>query len=332
MPVVIPQNFRIVGTGSYLPPNVVTAEELDQRAGWNLGYCREHIGVITRHQCLTPETMISMGREAIQAALDNASLEWSSIDAIIDCSTSQFRPIPCNAVHYQHAFAPNADAIPCFDIQSTCLGSIVALNVINGLFASRAFDRVVLVASESGTGGLNLQQPESAGLMGDGAAAIVLQREETTEQLVFAHETYSDFIDLCKVEGGGHKLPVFEYADERKADYLFSMDGPAVFRVALKHLKPMIQQVLKMASINYTHFNPSALHYVPHQASPKALRAVRCMMGVDQEHFHVAVEEVGNMIAASMPFMLDRVRRQRIVGIGDKIMLLELRLGTRKLP
>lgn len=330
MPVVVEQNFKIAGTGSYLPQHAVTAEEIDIRTGLPSGWCRKHIGVETRYECRAPEDLVSMGAKAISIAMLDANLSWTDVDAIIDCSTSQYRPIPCNAAHFQNAIAqthPECLGIPCFDINSTCLGSIVAIHLINSLFATDSYRNVVLVASESGMGGVNLLHPESAGLIGDGAAAIVLSNASCTNKMVFNQQTFSQHLELCKVEGGGHKLPVFEYTDQRKPEFQFSMDGPAVFKVALRHLKPMVLDMRETLASLETSNAVKSLHYLPHQASPKALRAVRCQLKVPLDRFHIAVHEVGNLVAASIPFMLDRTLKNGHISSGDNVMLLGTSAG-----
>ena len=327
---VVQQNFKLAGTGSYLPQHAISAEELDARAGWTIGWCRKHTGVVNRFECRTPESMISMGCAAISAAMLDANCEWSEVDAIIDCSTSQYRPIPCNAAHFQQELIkqhPDCHGIPCFDIKSTCLGSIIALNMINAMFATQAYRNIVLVASESGFSGVNFQQPESAGLIGDGAAAVVLTAAQQDNPIFFSHQSYAQHLDLCKVEGGGHKLPVFEYSDERKSDFQFCMDGPAVFRTALSYLKPMVTELRQQVSSISSAHSVSNIHYLPHQASPNALRAVRCQLKIPQTHFHTAVHEVGNMVSASIPYMLDRTRKQGLIASGDSIMLLGTSAG-----
>ncbi|MEO8268344.1 MAG: 3-oxoacyl-[acyl-carrier-protein] synthase III C-terminal domain-containing protein [Aureliella sp.] len=323
----VKQNFRIVGSGSYLPQACVSAEEMDVRLGLPKGWCQSHVGVKRRYECRHPETLVTMAGRAIAEAMFDAGVGWSNIDAIIDCSTSQYRPIPCNAAHHQQHVGAEASGIACFDVNSTCLGVPVALNLINGMFLTGAYRHVLLIASESGLGGVNAAEPESAALIGDGAAALVVRCEQGTGSLVFAHETFAEHLELCRVEGGGHKLPVFEYSPQRRGEYQFSMDGPSVFRVALRKLKPMVARVLDELRDAQPSLERASLHYVPHQASPKALEVVRTWLGVAPGRFHVAVDEVGNMIAASIPFMIDRLRKRSVVKAGDTLVLLGTSAG-----
>jgi len=323
--VVVQQHFKIAGTGSYFPSKVVLAEDIDARTNQPQGWSREHVGVERRYECIAPETPISMGAAAIERAMSDAGIDWGQVDCIIDCSTCQFRPIPCNAAHYQAVFADAAKNISCFDIQSTCLGSILAIRSINGLFASGDYRTAVLVASESSLAGVNWEQPESASLCGDGAAAIVLQRAEPENAMASCHETHAEHIELCKVDGGGFKLPLFDYTPQRRSEFLFDMDGPGLFRVARKLLPPMVKSI--MAEMHDEISEVNNFHIIPHQASPKAVEYVRRLFGFREDRYHVAVQETGNMIAASIPSMIDRTRRSGQIQPGDWVMPLGTSAG-----
>ena len=320
------QNFKIIGTGSCFPKIKLTADDIDERLGQPKGWTGSQIGVDTRHECVLPETMISMGKEAIDLAIDEANISWDEIDYIIDCSTSQFRPIPCNSVHFQQAIGGQAKSIPCVDIQSTCLGSILAINMANALLASNAYRNIVIVASERALAGINWTEPESAAIVGDGAGAIVLQRTESESKIGFAHESFAEFLELCRVDGGGHNLPVYDYTADRENEFRFTMDGPTVFRVALRHLPPMYAK-LKNEFESVIENGLDNCHIIPHQASPKAVELVRRAIDIPANRYHVAMQQTGNLAAASIPTMLDRVRKNGTVNVGDTVMLLGTSAG-----
>ena len=322
---VVQQRFKIIGTGSYHPARLVTAEEIDARTHQPKGWSREHVGVENRYECVAPETQISMGTAAIEQAIHDAGIQWEQVDCIVDCSTCQFRPIPCNAAHYQAALGDDAKSISCFDIQSTCLGSILAIRNINALFASGDIQTAILVASECSLAGVNWSQPESASLFGDAAAAMVLQRVPAQNVMAVRHETFAEHIELCKVDGGGFKLPFHEYTPARKSEFLFDMDGPGLFRVARKLLPPMVRGI--MAEMHEQIGRSESLHVIPHQASPKAVEFIRRLFNFHTDRYHVAVRETGNTIAASIPLMIDRTRRSGEVQAGDWVMLLGTSAG-----
>ncbi len=320
------QHFQIVGTGRALPRHMLTAEEVDARLGMATGWTRKRVGVTTRYECTEPDTLVSMGREAISSALKESELSWRDIDLIIDCSTTRFRPIPCNAAHVQHAFGAEALGIPCFDVQSTCLGFIVALQVANGLFASSHYQHILIVAMEGPLRGVDWRQPESAALLGDGAAAVILRKQKRDVPLLFAMKTFSDHLEDCKIDGGGHYLCPYDYRDELKERFSFRMRGVSVFRTALERLPPMVNTLLALWRQSSSHAQ-IPIHFIPHQASLQGLEVIRRVLDIPEDNFHVVIGDVGNMAAASIPWVLDWVRSTSVVGAGDNVMLLGTSAG-----
>jgi 3-oxoacyl-[acyl-carrier-protein] synthase III len=320
--VVVQQFFEIAGTGHYLPKHQVSATEVEQRAGLEAGWVMQNTMVETRYECRPPETLTSMATEAIHAALHNAKLSIESIDMILDGSTCRQQPIPCNAAMIQASLGEMARGIPCVDIQSTCLGFISAVVMANGLFATAGMEHVLIVCSEAGLAGINWAEPESATIIGDGAAAVVLRRRAPTPTFFYRHETFSQHIHECQVRGGGHLLPYFEHNAENDHEFRFRMDGPRLFRTALKRLPPMIEAILEDANLT-----PDQLLAIPHQASPRAVDAMREMLGFDASRFINRTAKTGNLIAASIPLVLSQLRQERAIESGRPLMFLGTSAG-----
>jgi 3-oxoacyl-[acyl-carrier-protein] synthase-3 len=299
------QHFTIVGSARALPECRVTAEELDQRLGLEPGWTASHTGVLVRHRTSGADEAAALTRQVCAAALADAGRQLADIDLIIDASLSVQQPIPCNAALVQEILGPAAAGIPCFDVHASCLGFLAALNVVNGLFAAGGHRRALVVCAETPSFGVNWDEPESACLMGDGAAAFVLEAGVREQDSVFLFETYAEGARLCEVRGGGHRLPAFTYSDTRRGAYQFHMDGKAVHRFASQRFPAMLRKGLDMAGLRV-----GEVDIVPHQASGPALEFMRRRLGIPLERFHVTIADHGNMVAASIPYVLDAVRRR----------------------
>jgi 3-oxoacyl-[acyl-carrier-protein] synthase III len=316
------QHFRIAGTGIYLPSEVVSAEQVDSRMSAPVGWTASRSQVLTRYECLPPESVATMAGKACRAALQDAGRSIAEIDLIIDCSTSLYQPIPCNAAVYQSQLGPDAAGIPCVDVHGTCLGFVLALNMVNGLFATGAYRRVLLIASEAALAGVNWNEWESASLMSDGAAAVIVEACEPSESFVYRHQTFSEYRDACEVRSGGHRQGPFEYSPEHEADFRFSMNGAALFRVARQKLPGMVNEVFKATSVQR-----NEVHIVPHQASPFAVESIRRIIDHPESLYHNRVARLGNMVAASIPVVLHQVIQEGNVTRGDTLMLLGTSAG-----
>jgi 3-oxoacyl-[acyl-carrier-protein] synthase III len=316
------QHFSIRGTGFHLPGRRLTAEDVDDRASVPRGWTRSRVGVLERYECAEPETLATMARAAIAGAMADASLRWSDIDLILDASNCRHQPIPCNAAYLQSELGAEADGIPCMDVQSTCLGFIVALHVANGLFAGGGYRHILIVCSEQALLGVDWTEPESACLMGDGAAAVVLARAEPAPGYFYAHQTFGRHIATCQIRGGGHILPVTSYTPERESEFRFHMDGPLLLRTAARYLPPMTERLIAEAGVPR-----DRLRVIPHQASPRGLSIMRRLLRIRAERFENRVATMGNLIAASVPAVLHQCRAEKITAPGDPILLLGTSAG-----
>jgi 3-oxoacyl-[acyl-carrier-protein] synthase-3 len=323
------QNFEILGTGSDLPGTGVGADEVERRAGLPAGWVERHTQVTLRYECVRPETPADMARRAIVRAMEDARLTWREIDLLIDCSTSRQQPIPCNAAILLSRFRPDADGVPGMDVQGTCLGFLLGLNVANALLADTGGTcrRILLVASEGAIAGADWNHPESATLLGDGAAAVIVGRREPQPTYFFRHETWPEHVEECQVIGGGQRLPPFDYTPERDAEFRFHMTGPRLLRIALKHLPPLVEMLLRESGFSETPVSRERLLCVPHQASVHGVEAMRRRLDIPPERFINRVANLGNMAAASIPLVIDQLRRESAIVTGNPVLLLGTSAG-----
>ena len=314
------QHFRIAGSAHYLPAKRISAEELDARLGVPAGDTFRHTGVQYRHEAVWPETAATMAQTVIRDALASAGCTLREVDLLIDASLCVQQPIPCNAALILEALGPQAAGIPGIDVHASCLGFVAALKVVNGLFASGADRRVVIVCSETPLRGVNWDEPESACLMGDGAAAFVLEAVAPATPCAIVMETFAEGAHLCEVQGGGHRLTPFQYDERRRAQYQFHMEGKALHKLASRMLPPLVERVLRETGCML-----SDVDIVPHQASGPAIEFMARRLGIPAERLHATIAQHGNMVAASIPFVLHGVRQKRPA--GTRIMLLGTAAG-----
>ncbi len=309
------QYFRIAGSAGALPRRAISAEELDRRLGLPAGWIARHTGVLNRHAASGPEEVAALIKQVGEAALADAGRGVAELDLIVDASLCMQQPIPCNAALVQKVLGAAANGIPCVDVHASCLGFIVALNVVNGLMATGTTRRAMIVCAETPLQGVNWKEPESACLMGDGVAAFVLEAADQGGTYAFAQQTYADGAELCEVRGGGHRLPPFAYTEAERAAYQFHMDGAALHRMASKRLPALLTEILGSSGRSL-----DELHIIPHQASGPALEFMRRRLRLPEERFHVSIARHGNMVAAGIPYVLDRVRRKLPAGAPVLVM------------
>ena len=170
----------ILGTGKYLPSKKIYAAEMDERLGLAPGESFRMSGVEVRHY-VDKESAAAMGASAVRMAMENARISVKDIDAIICVGAAPQQLIPCTAALLQKELGLETSGIPCFDVNSTCLGFITGLEVASSMISAGVYKKILLVAADISSIGMNWKEPESASLFGDGAAAAVVG--ETSEGL-----------------------------------------------------------------------------------------------------------------------------------------------------
>ena len=198
-----------------------------------------HSGVLSRHWASADETNSYMGARAARQALGRAGLRLTEVDLILNASGTWQQAIPDGAPFIQRELGPEAAGIPGFSIHATCLSFLVALDTAESLLDR--FPRILIVSAELTSVGLNHDDPATATLFGDGAAAVVVARSEESRGLrEFRMETYGEFSHLTEIRGGGtqrHPNATRTVAE----DNLFAMEGPKVARMAVTKSLPFLE-------------------------------------------------------------------------------------------
>lgn len=320
------RNIRILGTGKYLPRRLVHAKEIDRRVGVPEGTSAIKTGVQVRHW-VDGETAVSMGAKAALAAVDAAGVELDDIDAIICGNSVGQQPIPCNGALLHRELGLGRRPIPAFDVNSTCLSFVTALDVASFMVQAGQYETVLLVSSEVASVGLDFSHLESSGLFGDGAAAVVITKcSDEDESRIFGSriETYSDGADRCRIVGGGSGLHPSHFSEETRREYLFQMEGPAVFRLAMKVIPGFMERMCAGIDV------PLHAHdiVIPHQASRSALELVRRRLDIPPEKWMTIVSDHGNCVAASIPMALHEAITQGRIKRGARVLLFGTSAGV----
>ncbi len=306
---------QIAGTGCYLPPRVVPSAEVEAWCGVPAGWAEAHAGVRERRRA-DGETAADMSVRASRDALAAAGLDPGDVDLVISASGTPDQPIPDGGVALHRGLG--LSGVPAFAVHATCLGFLAALHVAAPLVAAGAYRRVLVSCAEVTSGGLNPAEPESAVLLGDGAAAVVLTATpagEASAVEAVRFETYSEGADLTAVRGGGSRLHP-NTVPHRDADFQFAMDGRGVLRLTLGRVGPFLEALRPGLSRGL----PGIDRVVPHQASRAGFRLIDAL-GWPAERVEQTLAWTGNVVAASIPIALHTAVAAGRIARGDRVLL-----------
>lgn len=319
------RRVRILGTGTYLPSQQVTDEEMDRRLGTTPGWVRKITDVHVRHFAAEHETASYMGARAAEMALASAGLRFADIDCLVCTSGTKEQPLPSTASLIQLALGEEMAGTPAFDIDATCLSFLTGLDLMSYLVEMGRYRYVLLVSTEIASIGLNWKDKESAALFGDGAAAVVIGPSEGEGSRIIASsmKTYSKGAHYSEIRGGGTRMHPREHRAETETDFLFSMNGPAIFKMASKLLPGFVDELLSSAGTKMEEMKV----VIPHQGSAMAMRLMRKKLGISEEQLMYITPDHGNTIAASIPMGLHEAIRQGKLQRGDRALLLGTAAG-----
>jgi 3-oxoacyl-[acyl-carrier-protein] synthase III len=310
---------RILGTGAVLGEEAVTSAELDRRLGLAAGTVEKKTGVRVRY-FETRRNAAALGAEAAHRALAAAGLSFSDIDCLVAASGTPDQPMPSNAALIHHELAAGRSTIPAFDIGATCLGFLVALDTVACLIEAGRYRRVLIVASDISSCGVDWSKLEASGIFGDGAAAAVVGPAEASDSALLgsAFATYSEGVHFCEIPGCGSRQHPNRTTEPIVPLSLFRMDGKAVFRLAAEHLPGFLKGLLTGSG---TSLDEIAL-VVPHQASHHALEYLRRLLKLKRERMIDVFASQGNQVAASLPSALDAAIRDGRLRRGETALLI----------
>ena len=305
-------NVKISGSGLYLPPRIESSEELAPLLNRSADWIHQKSGVLERR--VSDIDVDEMGAIAGTEALNGGTPP----DLIINASGVPKQTIPDTSTFFQKKMG--FEGIPSFSIHCTCLSFIAAFHTASSLIQSRSYKRILIISSDRGTVGRNYEEPESASLLGDGAASVLLEPsldQENSELLYHTMSTWPSGTELTEVRGGGTRKHPLD-ADTKREDNLFSMDGPAIYKIARKQVYRMLLRALKETGLD----KESIDWVIPHQASKKAVEAYSTVGGFREERVLETVSKFGNCVAASVPMTLVMALQNGQIKRGDLLMLI----------
>ena len=303
---------RIAGTGSYLPENIMTNEDMEKLVDTSDQWIRERTGIEQRHIARDDETCVDLAEKASRLAIEAAGIRPQDIDLIIFATSTPDKIFPSSACILQARL--DLHGCPAFDIQAVCSGFVYALSVADKFVKTGSSRKVLVVGAEVFSRILNWEDRGTCVLFGDGAGAAVLEASEETGILSTHIHADGQYEDLLRVPYG-----ISDGYDQVKAGKAFvEMKGSEVFKIAVNTLGKIVDETLAANNMHKSEID----WLVPHQANLRIISATAKKLSMSMDRVVVTVNKHGNTSAASIPLALDAaVRDGRIK--RNEILLLE---------
>ena len=310
------ETIRILGTGSYVPPKILTnddlvAQGLDTSDEW----IRKRTGVRERRVADATVATSDLGYEASVQALEMAGMSPRDLDLIIMATITPDTCCPSAANWLQARL--NAPQAVTFDVTAACSGFIFGLNVAEQYLKNKTCQHVLVVASEIMTRTLDWEDRSTCILWGDGAGAALLTLGSEGPEILSTH-IHTDGAngkDLLLPGGGSKTTPICHESVDKGLHTLNMIEANLSFRVAVRYFMDAIKEA---AADNHIEI-PDIAWFIPHQANIRMFQYISQSMKIPFEKFYMTVQKYGNISSASCAIALDEAIRDQSVKPGDLV-------------
>ena len=299
---------RITGTGSYLPATIWTNSDLAARLSTSDEWIVSRTGIRQRHIAADEQSTSDLALPASLQAIEAAGLTPRDIDLIIVATTTPDMIFPSTACLLQAKLGIRGT--PAFDVQAVCSGFVYALSLADQMLTGGPYRNALVVGAEIYSRILDWNDRGTCVLFGDGAGAVVLSKGPRTG--IIAGRLHADgaHADILKVPGHVDR-------GEIRGDPLLRMDGPGVFKFAVRVLADVADEVLADAGMARSDID----WLIPHQANIRIIDATARKLGLVMTKVVTTVDLHANTSAASIPLALDIAVRDGRIQPGQNLML-----------
>ena len=284
-------NCGITATSASLPVQKITNDHFNN-IGSSAEWIAKRTGIISRNWV----GIDSLLDHAVSVAKDLLSSTESDIDGIIIASCTPAKCLP-NMAHLVAAELGFQGFL--LDVNVACCGFVYALNVAHALIRSGQYQNLMVIGADAMSQVVDKKDRATAVLFGDGAAGVVLSKTDSIGVIDFKFTSATDKIDLITDEGSwlAGIAPVI------------SMKGPEVFKLAVRSQVAIIQSMLDQHDCAVDDID----YFLFHQANMRIIRAVMSALDIKDAQVPMNIEVVGNTSSASIPLVLNQVRRAQLL-------------------
>ncbi len=309
-------SMRILGTGSYVPPKILTNYDLEKMGlDTSHEWIVQRTGIVERRMADPDVATSDLAYEASKKALDMAGLTPQDLDLIILATITPDTCCPAGANWLQAKL--DADQAATFDVTAACSGFIFALNVAEQYLKAGTCSRILVAAAEVMTRTVNWKDRATCILWGDGAGAAVVTWDEKGPEILSTHihTDGKNGKDLLLPGGGSKTTPISHESVDKGLHYLNMIEANQSFRVAVRHFIESIKESVQANNLSVEDVD----WFIPHQANLRMFQSIAKTLKIPMERFYLTIHKYGNISGASCAIALDEAVRDGSIKQGHLV-------------
>jgi 3-oxoacyl-[acyl-carrier-protein] synthase-3 len=313
---VVCRRAKISALGTYVPPDVITNQDLEKLVDTNDQWILERTGIRERHVLAKGLGVSDMCAEAARRCLAARGVQASEVEVIIVGTVTPDMMFPATACLVQDKIG--AKGAWGFDLSAACSGFVYALQVGVKLVESGAHSKVLVIGADANTRMTDYTDRTTCVLFGDGAGAVLVEPAEEGEIgfIDFIHEIDGSGGPALNLKGGGSLNPSSHETVDKKMHYIYQ-DGGAVYKFAVRKMAEVSAKVLERNGVAGSELGC----FIPHQANKRIITATADRLGLDPERVIINIEKYGNTTSGTIPLAMETALEEGKLKKGDLVLL-----------
>jgi len=287
---------KISSVGCFVPPEVLTNDDLSRLVETNDQWIVERTGIRERHIAGPDIATSDMAVAAAKETLGQRGIEASELDAILVCTVTPDMLFPSTACLVQDRLG--AAGAWGFDLVAACSGFVYGITTAAHLVGAGTHRKVLVIGADTMSRIIDYKDRATCILFGDGAGAFLVESSEDAEIGFVGHlnEVDGSGGDFLKMPAGGSRLPASAETVANRLHYV-KQEGQQVFKFAVRKMSELCEGLLNEHGVK-----PSEIRLlIPHQANKRIIAATGERLGLREDQIVINLDRFGNTTAATIP-------------------------------
>jgi 3-oxoacyl-[acyl-carrier-protein] synthase-3 len=313
---------KISALGCYVPPRLLTNDELEKMVATSNEWILERTGIHTRHIAEPGVATSDLACEAARAALAGRNIAPDEVEAILVCTVTPDMLFPSTACLVQDRLG--AKRAWGFDLVAACSGFVFGLTTGAQMIASGAHAKVLVIGADTMSRIVDYTDRATCVLFGDGAGAMLLEPSDSGEEglIDFIHELDGSGGKYLYMPAGGSRCPASRETVERRMHFVHQ-DGQQVFKFAVRKMYDTCKELLERNGLNARDVDVM----IPHQANRRIITATADRLGIPCDRVVINIDRFGNTTAGTIPLAAQDAIEKGLLKKGSLALLAAVGAG-----
>lgn len=303
------EGIEITALSACVPKNkIVNREYVEFFSTDDAATIVDKTGIEERRFAPSGMTACDLCYEAADRLIESRQIDREEVDVVIFVSQTADYRMPATSIILQDRLGLSKSTAA-FDVNIGCSGFIYGLSVAFLYAQQQHIRKVLLVDGETRSRVYSPKDRKTAFLFGDGGAAAIIEKTDTSKQSYFALGSDGSRSDLIKMDAGGYRNPsspetlkekvVDEHGNIRSDEHGY-MNGADVFSFVLREIPKNVKSIF-----NYSNLSAGSIDtFYFHQANKYMNDYLAKKLKVPSEKTPQSLQKFGNTSSVSIPLTI----------------------------